>query len=163
MGGFEGLPGEAAELIEYIEDAYHRHTALMLTHLSALLSEALVLRGEECQELYHLGRLMEQLRALLASHANLEEARLFREASVPQKRRAAAARIEELAGRDLEALDRICHDMRMVTLGYTGMPRGCPEVTPLLAGLRELEADSRRHFYVEREILVPLLRDGGPS
>ena len=87
-----------------------------------------------------------------------QEGELFAEALKAGGSAAAAARITEAVGPDLAAVDAISHDLRMVTLDYTGLPRGCVDASALMATLRELEADIRRHLYVEREILVPLLR-----
>ncbi|NLT36088.1 MAG: hypothetical protein GXX83_09340 [Gaiellales bacterium] len=163
MGGFSGLPDKPADLIDYIREAYHRHGLRTLDRAGELLSSALIADGETCQELYEVGRLLERYRLLLCAHLTLQESVLFAEALRPDRSVAAAERIGESVRLDLAALAKITHDLRMITLEYTGLPRGCSDAAPLLSALRELEADGRRHLYVEREILVPLLRDDSAS
>lgn len=160
MGGFSRLPDTPAELVDYIQEAYHRHGLRTLERAGELLSSALITEGEACQELYLVGRLLERSRRMLRAHVALQEGGLFAEALRLNGSVTAAGHIEETVRLDLAALEKISNELRMITLDYTGLPQGCSDAVPLLSVLRELEADGRRHLYVEQELLVPLLRDG---
>lgn len=161
MGGFSGLPDRPAELIEYIRDAYHRLELSDVSAAGTMLSATLAEHGDDCQDLYSLGRLLEQLRDLIASHVSMEE-EPFAAAATAQFSPSSAvlSSIEELLAKNEADFARVFQNMRLLTLDYTGLGRRCPQIASLMSTLREVEANCKRHLYVEREILVPLLRDG---
>lgn len=151
MGGFSGLPDRPAELIEYIEDAYHSLELNAVGAAGAMLSAALAKHGDDCPDLYILGRLLERLRDLLASHVSRQKELFAAAAAQPPPS------LQELLAKDEADFGSIWQELRLLTFDYTGLGRYCRQIASLMSTLRELEVDCRRHLYVEREILVPLL------
>ena len=152
------------ELLAHIEATHHAYLKVELPRLAVLLEKVLGAHGERHPELEEVFDLLQALTSDMLPHLQKEEQILF-----PFIRRMEAGQPTEACFPSVQAPIRVMeaeHEvvgdllarLRACTGGYLIPADGCASFKALYDGLREVEADTHLHIYLENHILHPRAR-----
>ncbi len=152
------------DLLAHIEATHHAYLKAELPRLATLLEKVLGAHGERHPELDEVFDLLEALTSDMLPHLQKEEQILF-----PFIRRMEAGQPTEACFPSVQAPIRVMeaeHEvvgdllarLRACTNGYVAPADGCASFRALYDGLRDLEADTHRHIYLENHLLHPRAR-----
>lgn len=160
----ESVPRPAAQsvsaLCDEIESGHHVRARELLDRLRVLLMRVVGVHGTRHPEYLELQNVFERLRAELIDHMAKEEQVLFpwlRQLDGP-------ARVERHWGlrgpiacmmQDHVLVADAFQHIRQLTADFTVPADACGSVASLLAGLRDLEDDTRHHVHKENNVLFP--------
>lgn len=172
LGEREGEPLTAlggarlADVIEHVVGRHHELTRAEASRLPALATKVAKRHGAAHPELAAVEELVHGLFDELEPHMLREERVLFPfivalEAAREAHRPAPRAPFGTLANpiqrmtTEHEGAGRLLEELVRVTNGFTIPSEACGSWTALYAGLRDHDADLRRHVWIENEILFP--------
>lgn len=155
----EWFAASPQELVQLINDVYHTELRHLLPAFGLHLAQAILVCGEVHPELYDVGRLFEEFRALLSAHCRAEDvtfAALLESGIVDRHR------VEELVRstrQEHARLRGLLGEMRALTLEYPLRPYDCSQINALYDEWREIERVTNRAIFLEENRLVPLLEE----
>jgi regulator of cell morphogenesis and NO signaling len=152
-------------LIAFILETHHVYTRAAITNLPPLAAKVRSRHGSAHPETGVVARLVQQLLEDLAPHLDKEERVLFPYILALEAAAGSGEEPESCFGtvrnpiqmmmREHDAVEEILGELRAVTVDYTFPPEACDSFQALYAGLKELEADLRRHIHLENDVLFP--------
>ena len=149
-------------LVDHLEDTHHRYLWDVLPRLTEFVDEALVDDAGRHEELAQVGRLYASIRVQFESHLRKEERLLF-----PMVRDLAASDVRpsfhcgslrnpiSVMIHEHDVVDELLAQISAITNGFSAPPDACAAHRALVAGLAELDADTRTHVHTENSILFP--------
>ncbi len=158
----EGMDGSLTEAVDHLLETHHKYLKEALPRLAALTEKVAAAHLPRHPELKTVGELFGELRADLEPHLMKEEQVLF-----PMiKEIEASGGSTELHCGSLQNPIRVMQmehkqaltlfeKIRAATQNFKMPEDGCESYRLLLAGLEELETDTRLHIQKENEILFP--------
>ena len=158
----EWLTAEVDEVIRHIHDRHHTYLKSELPRLAALAAQAVVEDG--C--LAPLQSVLVELKDELESHLWKEEVVLFpliltlaeaRRTSAPPPAAHCGSINNPIRVMRMEhsGASHALAEMRRLTNDYMPPPDASPDVREFFLALERLEADLRRHIYLEDDVLFP--------
>lgn len=156
-------PGlDVRSLVDHLEDTHHRYLWDTLPRLTELADEAVLREGDRHPHLATLARTLASLRQLFEAHLRKEERLLF-----PMVRDLAASDVRpsfhcgslrnpiSVMIHEHDVVDELLAQISAITNGFSAPPDACAAHRALVAGLAELDADTRTHVHTENSILFP--------
>ena len=147
--------------MDHLESSHHAYLRAELPRLEALLQKVLRAHGENHPELQEVSARFEELAADLIPHLMKEEQILFpfiRQLEAGASGSACFGTVQSpirVMEAEHEAVGGMLADLRAFTQGYTVPADGCASFQALCDGLRNLEADTHLHIYLENQLLHP--------
>lgn len=152
------------DLMVHIEATHHAYLKVELPRLATLLEKVLGAHGERHPELDEVFDLLQALTSDMLPHLQKEEQILFpfiRSQETGQPTEACFPSVQAPI-RVMEAEHVVVGDLlarlRACTGGYATPTDGCASFRALYDGLRQLEADTHLHIYLENHLLHPRAR-----
>ncbi len=148
-------------LMDHLESSHHAYLRAELPRLEALLQKVLRAHGENHPELREVSARFEELAADLIPHLMKEEQILFpfiRQLEAGESGSACFSTVQSpirVMEAEHVAVGGMLADLRAFTQGYTVPADGCASFQALCDGLRNLEADTHLHIYLENQLLHP--------
>ena len=149
------------DLMAHIEATHHAYLRTELPRLELLLEKVLGAHGENHPELDEIFDTFQALASDLMPHLMKEEQILYpyiRQMEAGQEAKACFATVQGPIGvmeSEHEAVGAMLAGLRARTNEYTVPADGCATFRALYLGLKELEADTHLHIYLENQILHP--------
>lgn len=149
------------DLMAHIEATHHAYLRTELPRLELLLEKVLGAHGENHPELDDIFDLFQALASDLMPHLLKEEQILYpyiRQMEAGQEAQACFATVQgpiRVMESEHEAVGAMLAGLRAKTNEYTVPADGCATFRALYLGLKELEADTHLHIYLENQILHP--------
>ena len=163
-----GVPNPAslstAELVDHIVETHHAYLKKELPRLVQLTRKVADSHGDQDPRLHEVAEVVARLAAELSRHLESEESELFPVISgcgvgagsgeVCGTARPAVPVVEQLLAEHNET-GRMLESLRAATDDFTLPDWGCNTYRAMLAGLEELEQDTREHVHLENDALFP--------
>ena len=155
-----------ARLIQHIVRIHHHCVRQELPRLAEMASKVATTRGDRAPELAKVAELIEQLRSEMYAHIQKEEQVLFpfisqmdQESIIAYPPTHACFRSVShpifMMEQDHESADHIVAELIRLTNHFEPPSWACATHVALFAGLRDFEADLRRHVHLENDVLFP--------
>lgn len=159
-----------ATLADHIRETHHDYVRSQLPLVAEKLVGTLLAQGDEHDELYGIAREFQRLRSGLESHLDEEERDVFPQLGrltgtvgrglpaddLAEGRDSLAATLDRLAREHGETLESL-RVMRELASDYDAAEGACLECAGLYQELAALEADIKRHFELEDDVLMPAI------
>ena len=153
-------------LIQHIVRIHHRCVRQELPRLAEMASKVAATRGDRAPELAKVAELIEKLRGEMYTHIQKEEQVLFPFISQMDQESIVAYPSSHPCFRSVthpifmmeqehESADHLVAELIRLTNHFEPPPWACATRVALLSGLREFEADLRRHIHLENDVLFP--------
>ncbi len=155
------LKASLTVLMNHLEASHHAYLRAELPRLEALLQKVLCAHGENHPELNQVSGRFQELAADLIPHLMKEEQILFpfiRQMEAGENASACFGTVQSpirVMEAEHEAVGGMLADLRAFTKAYTVPADGCASFQALYDGLRNLEADTHLHIYLENQLLHP--------
>ena len=155
-----------ARLVKHIVRIHHHGVRQELPRLAEMASKVAAKRGDRAPELHRVAELIEQLHGEMYAHIQKEEQVLFpfisqmdQESIVAYPPSHACFRSVAnpifLMEQEHESADHIVAELVRLTNQFEPPSWACATHIALLSGLREFDADLRRHVHLENDVLFP--------
>ena len=153
-------------LIQHIVRIHHHCVRQELPRLAEMASKVAAARGDRAPELAKVAELIEKLRGEMYTHIQKEEQVLFPFISQMDQESIVAYPSSHPCFRSVthpifmmeqehESADHLVAELIRLTNHFEPPPWACATRVALLSGLREFEADLRRHIHLENDVLFP--------
>jgi regulator of cell morphogenesis and NO signaling len=153
-------------LIQHIVRTHHQYVRRELPRLAEMACNLAGRIGDRAPALKSIGSLLEELRADLFTHLEKEEHVLFPfiaamdqdsdgTSTTPRACFRTVAQPVRMMMLEHESAGSIVAELRLLTNEFQPPRWACPTHVALYAGLREFEADLRRHVHLEDDLLFP--------
>lgn len=153
-------------LIQHIVRTHHQYARQVLPSFVEMARKLAVKHGEQRPELREIAKLVESLQTDMLAHIQKEEQILFPYVSqlaqgLPVVHSPAGACFDSVVQpvrmmkREHEAAGQLLQELRRLIDEFDVPTWACGTHAALLAGLRVFEADLKRHFHLEDNILFP--------
>ena len=155
------MEASLTDLMAHIEATHHAYLRTELPRLETLLGKVLSAHGQNHPELDEVFDHLQSLSMDLMPHMLKEEQILYpyiRQMEAGQPTQACFATVQgpiRVMESEHEAVGTMLAGLRACTGEYTVPADGCATFRALYDGLRELEADTHLHIYLENQILHP--------
>ncbi|MDP1831969.1 MAG: iron-sulfur cluster repair di-iron protein [Geothrix sp.] len=155
------MDASLTDLMAHIESTHHAYLRTELPRLETLLQKVLGAHGENHPELDKVLDLFQALSSDLMPHLMKEEQILYpyiRQMEAGQPAQACFATVQgpiRVMESEHEAVGAMLAGLRAHTNEYTTPADGCATFRALYLGLKELEADTHLHIFLENQILHP--------
>jgi regulator of cell morphogenesis and NO signaling len=155
-----------SSLIQHIVRTHHLYVRRELPRLAEMARKLAGKIGDRAPGLKSIGSLLDELRADLCAHLEKEEHVLFPYIAAMDQDSSGTCATARACFRTVaqpvrmmmlehESAGSILAELRLLTNEYQPPRWACPTHVALYAGLREFEADLRKHVHLEDEILFP--------
>jgi regulator of cell morphogenesis and NO signaling len=155
-----------ARLIQHIVRIHHHCVRQELPRLAEMASKVATTRGDRAPELAKVVELIEQLRSEMYAHIQKEEQVLFpfisqmdQESIIAYPPTHACFRSVShpifMMEQDHESAAHIVAELIRLTNHFEPPSWACATHVALFTGLRDFEADLRRHVHLENDVLFP--------
>ena len=155
-----------ARLIQHIVRIHHHCVRQELPRLAEMASKVAATRGDRAPELTKVAELIEKLHGEMYAHIEKEEQVLFpfisqmdQESIVAYPPSHACFRSVShpifMMEQDHESADHIVAELIRMTNHFEPPSWACASHIALFSGLRDFEADLRRHVHLENDVLFP--------
>ena len=155
------LGASLTALMAHIEATHHAYLRFELPRLEMLLEKVLNAHGENHPELDEVFDHLQALTSDMMPHLMKEEQILYpfiRQMEAGGEIKACFATVQSpihVMESEHVVVGDLLAKLRAVTGGYTTPADGCATFKALYDGLRDLEADTHLHIYLENQILHP--------